>query len=276
MDRFIFYAQDYFYRFTDFLTNTFGLSATVMAWIVLLLSVILFFIRKARKEDEPLSGRIYIVSNTLFLVTCFFEIMHAVTADDMIWFCMPDRVGWMATIVNFVLLGLIAYNQILYFMDVIGDVLANGEGCDIRMGLYSWAGGLALMLLCAMIFAPAVIIVLGLLVAVQIAQIVMFFRSYGSNLKGAFFCSFVYLLGGIGTFITVGTFVSILILVLIAVAFLWVCSKVFGWGSKSKRKTGRVMDKSGHTIEEVEETGRGVLGETYWTGKDSGKEYTET
>jgi hypothetical protein len=182
----------------------------------------------------------------------------------------------MATIVNFIILGLIAYNQVLYYMDVIGDVLTNGDtGCDLRVGFYSWAGGLALMFLCALIFAPAVIIVLGILVVVQIVQIIMLFRSYGSNIKGALFCSFVYLLGSIGTVITVGTFVSVLIILLIILAMLWVCSKVFGWGSNSKRKTGRITYKDG-TSEEAEQTGRGILGETYWRGKESGKEYTET
>ncbi|MDR0756798.1 MAG: hypothetical protein LBF85_03020 [Tannerella sp.] len=262
MDKFIFYMQQFF-------------GHPGMAWFVLTLSVILLVIRLRRKKGEVLRGTTYIVSNTLFLVTCAIEILHVATADSPIWFCTPDRVGWLWAIINFVLLGGIVYNQALYFMDVMSDVFANGDTlCDYRLGIYSYLGGLALLMLFAAFFPAFAFIVIILLAIMQIVQLVMFFRSYGANVKGAFFCSFVYLLGSIGTLVVTMTFVSILIIIILALALLWLILKITGIGSNKPLGKAKIHYSDG-TSEEADETGRGVLGERYYRGKDSGDEFVK-
>jgi|GEM_PF-6136450 len=245
-----------------------------LVWIVLLLSIILFVMRISKKENETRQGASYTISNTLFLTVCAIEIIHFASIEDMIWFCVPDRVGWIWTIVNFFLLGGIVYNQILYFFDVLGDVLTKGTGCDIRFGLYSWVGSIACALLCGFFFRAGIIWVLLLLCILQLVQSILIFRSFAPNLKGAFFAVFVYLLGTTGTILTALTFISILIIVVVALVFLWLVLKFIDFGSGSKRRKGTAYYSDG-TSEEVEETGRGILGERYYKGKDSGNEFVE-
>ncbi|MDR2041972.1 MAG: hypothetical protein LBP98_06590 [Tannerella sp.] len=260
MDRFIFYVKEFF-----------GLP--VMAWLVLIISVALFVIRRTRKTDEPLRGTAYAASNALFLAACFIEIMHVVSVGSSVWFCDPDKVGWLWTIINFFLLGGIVYNQVFYFLDAMNDVLAGGNtSCDLRLGLYSYAGGLALLILCGFFFEAGIFWALGLLAVMQIIQLVMLFRSYGANLKGAFFGSFVYLLGSIATVVTVLTFVNMLIIVVLGLAVLWLVLKMTNFGSGPSGGKARI-DYSDGRSEEAVETGRGIFGERYYRGKESGRTF---
>jgi len=198
-----------------------------MVWTVLILSVVLFFMRISKKKDEPRQGAVYWISTVLFLTACTLEILYFISVDDFMWICTPGRVGWLWTIINFFLFGGIVYNQILYLFDVMYDVLANGNaGCDLRLGYYSWIGGLVGVLLCGFLFKagiPVVLIIIGIL---QIIQAVLIFKSYGKNIKGAFWGIFAYLLGSIGTLAIFVAFLSILILVVVGLAVLWLVLKL--------------------------------------------------
>jgi hypothetical protein len=215
-----------FHQLTDWLSGI--LSETTIAWVVVALSAVLFVLRKIR-GDYARSGGIYIVSNTIFLAVCLLEVLHAVIADNKTWFCTPDRVGWLWTIINFVLLGFISYNQIFYLLDVLGDLLYNTFDmvtCDFRPGLYSWPIAVLLVVLCAIVYRPGINFVLIALAVVQLVQIVLIFRSYRGNVKGSMFCSLVYLIGSFGTVVTVATFASILIIVAAILTALWIVLKL--------------------------------------------------
>lgn len=251
-----------------------GISEVMMAIIVFLLSVILFFMRIARK-GIPRQGTSYIVSNTLFLVVCVMEIIHTIsTVDDPMWFCTPSRVGWLWTIVNFILLGGIIYNQVLYLYDVINDVFTNGKvNCDINLGLLSYVGALICLILCGLFFKAGIPWVFGILGILQVIQLILIFRSYSRNVKGAFFAVFVYLLGTIGTAAISVIFIGILIFVAMAFAVLWLVLKLTGSSNSSGEKvTAHYSDGSS---EEVEQTGKGILGERYYRGKESGREFQD-
>lgn len=243
----------------------------VMAWFVLILSIILFLMR-ITKDGVKRQGTSYIVSNTLFLAVCVIEIIHSISIEDLVWFCIPDKVGWLWTIVNFFLLGGIVYNQIMYLKDVIDDVFAKGNVvCDVTLGLFSWVVALVCLVLCGFFFKAGISWVIFILGIMQFIQSILIFRSYGKNIKGAFFAVFVYLLGTIGTVLTLMTFLGILILVIIGIAI--VCFFLAVLGNDSGGKKGRIYYNDGTSEEATVE--KGLMGETYYKGKDSGNEYVK-
>ena len=209
-----------------------------LTFIILSLSVILLLIRIS-KEDEsqqdagfgisqilmrislregykPRRGAAYVMSTILFLITCLFEILYVSSVDDATWFCSPDRVGWIWTIINFFIFGGIVYNQILYLFDVMGDVLANGNAeCNLKMGINTWIVGFIVALLCSFFFKRGLPFVLAAVCILQLIQAALIFSSYGRNIKGAFWGAFVYLFGSIGTVVTLMAFLGILIFVVL-------------------------------------------------------------
>lgn len=214
-----------------------------LALLILSLSVILFIMRASKEEGkseqgaalgishilmrvsrekyEPRRGATYTISTILFLIICTLEILYVSSVEDSTWFCSPDRVGWIWTVINFFLFGGIVYNQILYLFDVMGDVFANGKGgCDLKLGVYTWIGGFIVGLLCSFFFKAGLQVVLVVICILQLIQAVLIFKSYGKNIKGAFWGVFVYLLGSIGTVVTLLIFLGILILVAIVAAVL--------------------------------------------------------
>lgn len=246
-----------------------------LAWIILILSVILFFMRIIKDKDETRRGTSYIVSNTLFLTVCALEIIFIISTIDsgMPWFCDPNEVGWLWTIINFFLLGGVVISQILYMFDVFIDVFTNGNaGCDLRLGYFSWIGGFICALLCSWFFEEGLTWVFVVVGIMQVIQSVLIFRSYGNNIKGAFWGVLVYLLGICGTVAVLYVFIVMLIIVLLGIAVLWLVMKLTGVGESSSGKSGRIHYSDGSSEEATGE--KGALGETYWTGKKSGNTHT--
>ena len=247
-----------------------------IAVLVLILSVVLFLMRVIKKKDEARKGTAYIVSNTLFLTVCGLEILYAVfskTFGNIPWFCSPEEVGWLWTIINFFLLGGVVVNQILYLFDVIGDVFANDNvSCSLKLGYYSWIGGFVCLLPCAFFFQDGVPYVFLLVGLMQIIQSVLIFRSYGKNIKGASWGVSVYLLGTIGTVLVFTTLLVMLIIVVLGALAIWLVLKLMGTDEAGSVKKGRIHYSDGSSEEATGE--KGPLGETYWKGKDSGNTHT--
>ena len=68
-----------------------------MAYLIVGLSVVLFLIRKSR-GDAPLedSENLYRINWILFLVVAVIELVYVtIMGSDSIWFCIPDKVGWL-------------------------------------------------------------------------------------------------------------------------------------------------------------------------------------
>ena len=215
-----------------------AIGEKALALIILSLSVILFIMRAGHDDESqqntglgishilmrissregynPRRGAAYMMSTILFLITCLLEILYVSSVDDPTWFCSPDRVGWIWTVINFFLFGGVIYNQILYLFDVMGDVLANGNAeCSLKTGVNTWIGGFIAALLCSFFFRRGVPLVLAVVCILQLIQAALIFRSYGRNIKGAFWGVFVYLLGSIATVVTLMAFLGILIFVVL-------------------------------------------------------------
>ena len=53
------------------------------------------------------------------------------------WFCFPDEVGWLWTVVNFFLYGFVLLNQLLLNLQVIREICYE-SGYNLSVGVYSY------------------------------------------------------------------------------------------------------------------------------------------
>jgi uncharacterized membrane protein YfcA len=97
--------------------------------------------------------------------------------------------------------------------------------CDFRTGLYSWGIGLILIFLASVFYKEALPYLYGALIIAQVIQVVLIFRSYNGDIKNALICSFIYLIGSVGTACVLGLYMTILAIVAIGFCILWIVLK---------------------------------------------------
>lgn len=206
-----------------------------MVYIVLALSAALYFIRRKR-DGDPLVDNLYVANVVIFLVTCVVEIAYVLAvADDATWFCSPSRVGWLWTIVNFVIFAFVVYNQIMCLLNTLQDVQYNSYASfDWQWGIYSWPIAAVAGIICGFIFQPGVTIVGILLLIAQLVQIYIIFKNVvpeGGWLR-ALLCTVVYLAGAIATLSVLVHFIVLLIVVLVGYVVLYILGQGSGGSSR--------------------------------------------
>lgn len=199
-----------------------------MVFAIAGISVILLIIRK-RRDDDPLEGTEYSINWILFLTVSILELVYiSLMGSDTIWFCIPDKVGWLWTIIDFIIFGFVVYNQIMCYFNTLVDVEYNSGGeFDKRWGLYSWAGGVITAILSGIFFPTVLPFILIAFVICQLIQIVLIFKGtlpYG-GVGNAFLCTAVYLLGSLASILILAHFVVLLIIVLVAYFILSIIGK---------------------------------------------------
>ena len=121
-----------------------------MTWAIFILSIALFISRMLKRggnDNKPRKGIAYVISNTMFLSVCTLELIYVFTlqdASEITWFCEPNDVGWLWTIINFFLFGSVVLNQIFCVFDVHSDMAANKDknrglmlkGIILRISVY--------------------------------------------------------------------------------------------------------------------------------------------
>lgn len=218
-------------------------NAEWMVYLIAALSVALFLIRKSRRET-PLEDGLYTTNWVLFLTTTLSELIYLKQmGGNAIWFCIPDIVGWLWTIVNFLLFGFVVYNQLICFFNTLEDAAYNSYGSfDKRWGIYSWAGGIIAGIVTGIFFPAAVAFVAIAFIICQIIQIVLIFK--GVIPKGgwgnALLCVAIYLLGSLSTVLILAHFVVLLIIVLVACFILYII------GQGSKRSSRECCENCNH------------------------------
>lgn len=195
-----------------------GGDAKWMIFPILGLSIWLFVLRWMR-GDSSLTDGMHLQHGWVFLGVCALELVYVgMMGSDTIWFCQPDTVGWLWTIVDFVLFGIVVYNQILNFFYLLGDVQYNTGGYfDFRWGLYSWAGAVILGIALGIFFPVALPAVPIALLVCQVVQLVLIYRAVApsAGAGNALFAMGIYLLGSLATILILMHFVALLIIVLI-------------------------------------------------------------
>ena len=196
-------------------------SVEWMAYVIAGLSIVLYIIRRNRGEDSPLddSESLYKLNWILFLTVTALELVYlAIMGSDAIWFCIPDEVGWLWTIIDFFIFGFVVYNQFMCFFNTLEDVSYNSCGSfDRRWGFYSWAAAIVGGIISGIFFQAALPFIGIAFIICQVIQVILIFRGVMPNggLGYAFLCTAVYLLGSISTVLILAHFVVLLIIVLV-------------------------------------------------------------
>lgn len=195
-----------------------------LAILIALLSGILYIIRLLR-DDDCLEGNMYVINCALFLLTGTIAIAYFIFADDVIWFCSPSTVGWLWTIIGFIIFAGVAYSQLLCFFDVLCDLQYNGRGYfDHRCGLYSWGALIAGEIIIEMFsinedYKMYLYIIFFILQLIQIFIILLGIVPRDGITKGLL-CVLVYIVGSVSTGLIVTMFIAMAIVVFIALLFL--------------------------------------------------------
>ena len=191
-----------------------------MAFVIAGISIVLFFIRKAR-GNTPLDDNkiLYKINWILFLAVTILELIYVCNmGSDSIWFCIPDKVGWLWTIIDFFIFGFIVYNQFMCFFNTLDDTAYNSYGSfDRRWGFYSWPAAIVGGIIAGIFYEAAIPFILAAFIICQIIQIVLIFRGVvpKGGLGYGFLCTAVYLLGSVSTVLILAHFMILLIIVLV-------------------------------------------------------------
>lgn len=71
------------------------------------------------------------------IATCTMELFYFIRYNVGIpWFCTPDTIGWLWTIINFLLYGFILSNQIRLCFEVIAE-LSKDNAFNLQIGIFS-------------------------------------------------------------------------------------------------------------------------------------------
>lgn len=207
-----------------------------LAYVLLALSVALYVMRKVRGDEDPLEGTPYVANCALFLVTALLELVYmSRMGTDATWFCSPDKVGWIWTIINFIVFGLAVFNQLTCFFNTLNDAAYNSYGSfDRRWGIYSWIGGVVGGLVAAVVYQPLLVWILVLFLICQVVQVVQIVKGVAPSggWKNALLCLAVYLLGSLSTALIIVHFLVLLIIVLLGFLLLSIFAHS---GSPSRR-----------------------------------------
>lgn len=200
-------------------------SGKILLWIILGLSVITVIIRLTggRKPIENENVVYYFYLILLFGIFLLEFLYQGVMGADSIWFCKPNRVGWLWTIVDFILFGAVVYNQIKCLVHSLHSVARNGySDLDLDWGYYSIGIGGILGIVCFIFFTPALPFVLGAIGICQLIQIGLIIKEVGSS--GGFFstlcCVLLYVIGVAATLLILVQFLVLLMVVLVGYVIL--------------------------------------------------------
>lgn len=205
---------------------------------ILILSVITFIIRKTQEENllSNDSPGYYVYLTILFILYGVEIAYQLVMGQDAIWFCKPNTVGWLWTVINFILFGIVLYNQIMCLMYAMGSILMNGESdVSFRWGyVFGIAGCGIVSILFGFFYHAGIPYALGAMGVCQLVQLGIIVKEVGS--EGGFMstvaCLLMYILGTAATLILLVQFFFLLIIVLIG----WLLLSALGDDSKSRRR----------------------------------------
>lgn len=215
----------------DFSFNTFDIDLYAtwnvrwMVFVILALSCVLWFLRDY--GDDIFFRAIHVIKGLLFLTLSIFEIVYFVLmGSEALWFCQPDSVGWIWTIIDFFIFGFVACNQAEY----LSTILSNSEGCgsiSIYWGIFSWIGFVIATIICALKSWDSYFqIAFAVFVICQLIQVFIIFKGVTARegIARSIWCSIIYLIGSLASVLTLVYFTSLFIIVIIALVALAIFS----------------------------------------------------
>lgn len=203
-----------------------------------------------------------------FLVLSVCEIIYFLGyTGNPIWFCTPDSVGWLWTVINFLLFGFATYTQLMAFITIMGAAHYHGERrCDNRIGFICTLVAIGAMIVTGIFWGEyfttvACICFLGLLAWLGWMTYTNV-RDEGSWINlGASVA--LWMLGMLATLIVVAHFLVLLIIVLIGLLIL----SAIGHGS-SQSSSSSSSSSSSYTPPSNDEEERHFLRDQYGNEKE--------
>lgn len=204
-----------------------------LVYALLGLSVFLLILRRVRKERIPSAGIYLVLFYLTFIIICALEFFYFFrhSFPESIWFCTPDQVGWLWTVINFVLFALVLLNQYSAFGEILVDLQSHSAAIDYRLGIYSYALGLILLILGSLFFPKLQDIVIPCWLVAQGIQIgIIFYRTWRFPVY-AVASVVIYVVGSVATIVLFIHFLPLLVVVFAALLAL----SFFGGGGYYNR-----------------------------------------
>lgn len=211
--------------------------------IVVVLAVLVTLCRIFMNEVISDSVVAYYGASFLFLALCSFELLYCMTYQgDITWFCSPDTVGWIWTVVNFVLFGIAIFNQILFLIIIltVSDAYGERDG-NYQLGLMSIPIGFVCMIISGIFYEPAltyIVLIILLMQVIQVGCIVYYTISNSGNIFNMLYTIVLYIIGVLATTVALVHFLALLVVFLIG------CLVVSVLGSSSRSCCGNCRSYS--------------------------------
>ena len=212
-------------EFVDVVSKTDSLIWFYITCALGLVMVCIDWLYRADSDDFTDSATGFYVSSAIFLALCVSEMIYFATYDgDKTWFCSPDKVGWIWTIINFILFAMLLIKQVVSFSCLNYASCYHGKrNIDFRLGLYGWGIGIIAAVISVIFFDEYLYIVLWCVLGIQFLQIALLVYNNiqdGGNWLNLVYTIVFYVVGSIATLITLFHFLPLLVVVLIGYAIL--------------------------------------------------------
>lgn len=220
------------------LHDLFSNDSKWLVYVILLLGWLIagygYYGIKDDDDDESLrKGFIYFLA-IAFIALCCLEIYYFSGYNgDVTWFCSPDKVGWIMTIVNFFIYGAMLVGQFAAFLHLLSDLDYVGGRYSYWIVCFGAIGASIVLLILGIFFDWAPVAAGYLFVGSQLLWpvwlVISNIRSQGSWINLALTYS-LYILGAVALLLCVIHFIPLLIVAV--VGFIGVA--IIGHGGSSQ------------------------------------------
>jgi hypothetical protein len=226
-----------------------GVNVRWMVVLIAVLSLILFVFRRMSSRGKAITDSMWRVNLIVFFITMISEITYIAISpnfDDVIWFCIPDEVGWLWTVIDFVIFLCLMCNQVQCIFSLINDIqYKNNCKFGIRFGLYTIIGGIVAVVLSFSFFRNLTLYIVIAAALCQIIQIAIMVRAILPNggWRNAVLCISVYLLGVVAT----AALFAYLFILLLVVLVGYVVLRILPSLNNNSNRCSNCANRSGNT-----------------------------
>jgi hypothetical protein len=211
------------------------------------------------------------IASILFASCSICELSYIIFSPDQLWFCSPSVVGWIWTIVNFLLFGVFVVAQCITFVFLLVLIQSRGryDSC-LPISMIGVPILVVVFILFNMFWKDSIDVVFyigGALILLQLAFIL--YKSFQEECMGiGLLMSLFYLIGLAGTIMVLIAFVVLFIIAaLILIGVCIVLAMLAGGASGSGRSKGssraEILDEYGKHVAYINDDGWGDDGNRY-------------
>lgn len=149
---------------------------------------------------------------------CAMELIFFLGYFGEPWFCFPDNVGWVWSIINFILYGFVLLQQIRLGLDIIEEMSCD-KSLNLQVGVYSYIVVAILGIIFWLANVDMTYYLFGGLIVAQIIQVIINFRLIKHFLR-AFMISLLFIIVSLTVIVSSIYFILMLICIIIFFSIL--------------------------------------------------------